>query len=533
MGAAHTQTPRSTLRKGMAQPVTTPFEPDDAAAVCAWTGRQQPPTVRAVRVNAATEDEWLAARLGTVGASEIAAIVGQSTYTSPYALWWQKKLDWRLPRTEGQRWGHLVEDPIAELFAEQMADTLLVVKPVGAPYSLWCDPDRPWMTCTPDRLAVAKGSGVVCPVELKSDEGGTGWGEPGSADVPPAHHMQGMWQAAIFGAPGAYIVRKRGSGKGSLAWYWVTYSPDEVAWAVREAQAFLASIEADDPPEPDGSKATTRALQEINPAIDAGEFADVPAELFDEWTSARRHKRDAVAREALSSNKLRAAMGRAEFAMYPARDDVRVVFAKRRIGKRKGYEVGPGMTDELREIGSGERSEVGGVRASVDADAGPQVEAQGPGGLGDPGVGVGGAEVAGAGPEGAGGDAVSFTCPDCGRTSHHPVDEAEKYCGACHTFPHDDRGADVDEVFRKHADEFMRENDEVMRRLSGGLAEKLPPELAVLVDRALENRWYLAWCEDCTPVLPMPFETDADRHAWAVKHQDTGHGVRFENVRRG
>lgn len=27
---------------------------------------------------------------------------------------------------------------------------------------------------------------------------------------------------------------------------------------------------------------------------------------------------------------------------------------------------------------------------------------------------------------------MSFTCPRCGRTSHHPVDEAEGYCGACH-----------------------------------------------------------------------------------------------------
>ena len=27
---------------------------------------------------------------------------------------------------------------------------------------------------------------------------------------------------------------------------------------------------------------------------------------------------------------------------------------------------------------------------------------------------------------------MAFTCPRCGRTSHHPTDEAEGYCGACH-----------------------------------------------------------------------------------------------------
>jgi hypothetical protein len=28
----------------------------------------------------------------------------------------------------------------------------------------------------------------------------------------------------------------------------------------------------------------------------------------------------------------------------------------------------------------------------------------------------------------------SFTCPRCGRTSYHPMDVANRYCGACHVF---------------------------------------------------------------------------------------------------
>jgi hypothetical protein len=27
---------------------------------------------------------------------------------------------------------------------------------------------------------------------------------------------------------------------------------------------------------------------------------------------------------------------------------------------------------------------------------------------------------------------TGFTCPRCGRTSHHPDDAREGYCGACH-----------------------------------------------------------------------------------------------------
>ncbi|HTF53622.1 MAG TPA: hypothetical protein VK735_39770 [Pseudonocardia sp.] len=29
---------------------------------------------------------------------------------------------------------------------------------------------------------------------------------------------------------------------------------------------------------------------------------------------------------------------------------------------------------------------------------------------------------------------MSFTCPECGRSSHHPKDEEFGYCGACHDF---------------------------------------------------------------------------------------------------
>jgi len=34
---------------------------------------------------------------------------------------------------------------------------------------------------------------------------------------------------------------------------------------------------------------------------------------------------------------------------------------------------------------------------------------------------------------------MSFTCPDCNKTSHNPNDEINRYCGACHKwFPADE-----------------------------------------------------------------------------------------------
>lgn len=348
-----------------------PFEDQDAIDIAAWLNRASAPHVRAVLLHCETEDDWLHARINGIGASEVGIITGVSTWTSPYALWWRKKLDWRLPRTEGQRWGHLVEDPIASLFAEQVAETTYVAKPVGAPYSLWCHPVSQWMLCTPDRLAVNREDGTVSPVELKSDEGGTGWGEPGTDEVPPHHRAQVTWQTYIFGAPGGWVVRKRGSGKGRLHVYWVPFDPVYLGELKDAAGDFLASVALDQPPEPDGARSTTEALKEINPAVDADAMVDVPAWLFAEWRKARQDKRDAAERESLLSNQLRAAMGRAEYATYRTHDGLDVVFAKRRIGKRQGYSVPPGTTDQLHEVGTHEQRDTpAGVRPGPDGPAG-------------------------------------------------------------------------------------------------------------------------------------------------------------------
>lgn len=40
------------------------------------------------------------------------------------------------------------------------------------------------------------------------------------------------------------------------------------------------------------------------------------------------------------------------------------------------------------------------------------------------------------------------------------------------------------------------------------------------------ERWYLAVCQDCTPVLPQPFTDPGERTDWATTHNvATGHRV--------
>lgn len=319
------------------------------------------------RIHCADEYEWLNHRRFGIGASEVGVIVGASSFTSPYALWWRKKLDWRIPQDESMRWGHLVEDPIAQLFAEEMTDSLYIAKPAGHPYSLWCHPIRRWVMCTPDRLAVDR-AGHVSPVEVKSDEGGDGWGDPHGPDVPRQYRCQALWQAYVFNSTGTFVVRKRGSGKTRMTWYWVPLDVDELGELVTAAESFLSSVAGDTPPPPDGSKATAETLKELN-VIEPDTFTDVPMDLYNEWSAARLDKREATRREAFASNKMRAAMGTAQYATVRTADGLDVVRVKRRVGKRAGYEVAPGTTDELREVAaSGHGTQSDGLRPDGPGD---------------------------------------------------------------------------------------------------------------------------------------------------------------------
>lgn len=375
--------------------MTIPVNDTDHSAAAEWCGHAV--TTSATLTPCTTESEWLEARKGGVGASEIGVIMGHSTWTSPFALYWRKKLDWHIPQTEAQRWGHLVEDPIAELFAEEMAELLYIAKPRNHPYSLWSHPDYQWALCTPDRLAIDR-SGVVRPVELKSDEGGPGWGAPGTDEVPQQYRCQGLWQAFVFGAPGTYVVRKRSSGKRRMVWYYVPFDADAVDGMVEEGADFLGDLARGIAPDPDGSSATTAALQEINP-IEVGTYANVDSALYWEWFAARIEKNELTKRDRALSNKLRDAMGTAQFATTRSPDGFDVIRVKRRVGKRDGYVVAPTTTDELRAVGSGLGETDAGVRGPDDPEAGSQGEAEGAGRRSPTGGAVGGEQAVGGDPE--------------------------------------------------------------------------------------------------------------------------------------
>jgi putative phage-type endonuclease len=68
-----------------------------------------------------TEEEWLQLRRGSIGGSEVAAILGQSKYKTPYQVWLEKtgraRFDGSSPVTE---FGHLMEPHLRDYAASKL-----------------------------------------------------------------------------------------------------------------------------------------------------------------------------------------------------------------------------------------------------------------------------------------------------------------------------------------------------------------------------------------------------------------------------
>lgn len=287
-----------------------------------------PTPVELVPASGYRSPEWYEARRLTVSASEIAAVLGLSPYTSPLDLWWQKKTGQdSQPETPDMRRGRRLEALVVEDFEEAHPE-FYVAK--GATYA---HAERAWQTCTPDALAkeqaFVRGEGdhnllgfnVVGTVEAKTDNDRSAWGEPGTDDIPVHYRCQVLWQMDIMGVTVGYVPMWLGTEYREYVVELDEQARADLDLMRKAARDFLDSIEADHQPPIDAHKATTRRLKQLHPDIDDTE-AVVSKTLAARYAGAVKAKRRADERLTLASNQLRAAMSRARVAYDPAGEKV-------------------------------------------------------------------------------------------------------------------------------------------------------------------------------------------------------------------
>jgi putative phage-type endonuclease len=261
----------------------------------------------------ATEEEWLEARRQRITASEMAIILGLSSYSSPYALY-HSKLGNLPPQDDSvaMELGRLFEPYIAEKFAEMYPEFMVT----GDGRQLYAHPERDWLAATPDRL-VTEGSysayDAIAVLECKVDGGSDEWGEEGTDEIPVAYRCQALIQMDVMGVSTAYVAAFRWQQRKVRVY---ELHMDDAAQADlklmrAEARDFLDRLDLGDEPDVDWRPATIDALKTLHPLGDGEETAEIGPQLADWYEAAVRNSRHWERRKKLYEARIREAMGSA------------------------------------------------------------------------------------------------------------------------------------------------------------------------------------------------------------------------------
>jgi putative phage-type endonuclease len=315
---------------------------------------------------------WQEMRLRGIGASEMAVVLGRSSFLSPFALYHAKLGGYEIPSNEDMEIGLRSEPIIDGMFRDEFPDLYVDMPAAG----LWRHPIHEWALCTPDRIAVDPSTSEFFPVELKTNESTAGWGKPGTDEIPDAYYVQVQMQMMILGAERAYVARLGRKTKGHrFAVYVVEYDDAECVSYVDAGYRWMERLAARIEPEIDEHRTTTKALESVYSNVEADSVQVISDDAREEWQRARDAFNAAKKAKDLADNKLRSTLGSAQYGI----DMDGHAFVKRSQYKRDGYCVDPHMVDELRRQG-GQRGTSGRLQETerkADGQAAAEAEEEG------------------------------------------------------------------------------------------------------------------------------------------------------------
>lgn len=159
-------------------------------------------------------DKWLEARRSGIGASEMAAILGLSPWSTPYKIW-RDKVSTTPPvelNTEPIEWGHAHEATIARRVSARYPELGKIAPSPG----LLRHDDAPHVLATVDRLLVERGvrdAPAHAVLEIKNI-GLPSWRHSFKDGAPPVYYeLQVMMQLAVTGLDVGYLAVHYGGQK--------------------------------------------------------------------------------------------------------------------------------------------------------------------------------------------------------------------------------------------------------------------------------------------------------------------------------
>ena len=260
-----------------------------------------------------TREQWLSERLTGIGASEAAAVLGVSPWASRFSVWAEKTGAAVRPDvpSERMRWGLRLEAPIMAEFHER----------TGREVSLWPQheiarhPVHNFMIATPDGYQTDPDRGGMGLVQIKNADAlqFRNWDE----FAPLVYQIQCQHEMAVVGAAYSDLVVLVGGN--SLKVFPMERDERFLAQLIPALAEFWKLVETKQPPEIDGTEATTAAIKAIYPEDD-GETVVLPEESqawTDELLEFRAKVKDLEGLIANRENAIKAAIGTGSYGLLP------------------------------------------------------------------------------------------------------------------------------------------------------------------------------------------------------------------------
>lgn len=183
---------------------------------------------------------WIRARRTGIGASEIAAVLGESRWGDAGTVY-ARKVE-RVEDTEAEwlEWGLRLEPVILAAFSSER----YAGRRANRDGRLLRSREHPWALCTLDAWQLHLHSGETYhPLELKTDRWGTEWDK----GIPTEYVWQLQHQMLVTGAAMASIAVLVGGSQ--LAWADVERNEAMIARIIRAGERFWQQVETRDMPE--------------------------------------------------------------------------------------------------------------------------------------------------------------------------------------------------------------------------------------------------------------------------------------------
>ena len=181
---------------------------------------------------------WHEARSKGIGGSDVGAVCGISPWRTPLQVW-EAKRGLSAPQDDNPAmfWGRTLEPVIRQKYSDETGRTVQV------PTLIITHHEYPWMLGNLD--GVTPDDRVV---EIKTAGYPTGWGEPGTDQVPMPYLFQVQWYMAITGYSVADIPVLIGGRDFRI--YEVPEDAELQAMIIERCREFWALVQSGTPPAP-------------------------------------------------------------------------------------------------------------------------------------------------------------------------------------------------------------------------------------------------------------------------------------------